>query len=198
MRVRLTVLALFVTLAAGDAAAQRTSTHKGATMAFAVGRGTLRVNCEGCRDGRRADMSAMARFGWTVTEDLFVAAEVMGFEHATYVDLETISVSSYWAGAVALWYPRPYSEAYFKGGVGFSASNGPFPVANVGSVDITLNRPGFLVGVGADLRMGRSFSVTPFIDFILIAPGEQAVPGRPTPLKVGGNVLNVGIALVQH
>jgi hypothetical protein len=55
-----------------------------------------------------------------------------------------------------------------------------------------------LVGTGADLRIGRTFSVTPFIDFIVILPAERQFGGSGPVVKLGGNVLNFGLALVQH
>lgn len=198
MRAHLTGLALLAALSAADVAAQRTDTHKGATMAFAVGRGTLRLNCDGCGLGREADISAMLRFGWTVSEHLFVAAELMGFEHSRYVDLQTLSVRSVWAGGVALWYPRRFSDAYFKVGAGFSGNKGPFAITGSGDVDITFNRPSLLAGVGADLRIGRTFSLTPFADFVLLMPADHTIPGRTEPVRLSGNVVNFGLALTQH
>ena len=179
--------------------AQRDETYVGFNFAFGIGRGSMSLKCKGCETTPQADISGQVRVGYTVKENLYAGVELLGFQKAQIVNLETVQASFAFGGGVLLWYPRRYGDAFFKFGAGMSHSSGTF---NAGTAQqptaLELNSPTFLGGVGFDIRMGRTFSLTPYIDYFYVVGSDATLGANTAPVTVNSSVLNIGLALTLH
>ena len=196
MRLLACVFLLAIPLVAG---AQRDETHRGYNFAFGIGRGSMSLKCKGCETTSQADLSGMVRVGYTIKENLFAGVELLGFQKAQIVNLETVQATFGFGGGALLWYPRRYGDGFLKIGAGWSHSSGTF---NAGTAQqptkLELNTPTLLGGVGFDVRMGRTFSLSPFVDYFYAIGSDATLGANTTPVTVNSSVLNLGLALTYH
>jgi hypothetical protein len=198
MRQRLWFAGLLVAVCAVNAAAQREETHRGMHLAFTLGRGSMKLECGACETSGQGDISALGRLGWNARENLVLGFEVVGFSKAQIVDNETASASFVSGSAVVLYYPNTYGEGFLKLGAGYSNSEGRFFVSGFGNSDISLGALTFVAGLGYDIRLGRTFSITPHIDYHIAVPGDMKIDGQVSSVQLRSNVLNIGIGLTRH
>jgi hypothetical protein len=195
---RLWLAGLLVAVFATSAAAQREESHRGLHLGFMLGRGSMKLECGACETSGQGDISALGRIGWNSRENLVVGFEVVGFSKAQIVDGETATASYVSGSAVALFYPNTYGEGFLKLGVGYSNSEGRFFVAGTGNSDISLGALTFVGGLGYDIRLGRTFSITVFADYHIAVPGDMKIDGAVSNAQLKSNVLNIGVGLTLH
>jgi hypothetical protein len=196
MRLLACLIVLAIPVTSG---AQRDETYVGYNFAFGIGRGSMSLKCKGCETTAQADLSGLVRVGYTIKENLFAGAEVVGLQKAQIVNLETVQATFVFGGGVVQWYPRRYGDGFLKFGAGWSHSSGTF---NVGTAQqptkLELNTPTVLAGLGFDVRMGRTFSLTPYVDFYYAIGSDATLGANTAPVTVNSSVLNLGVALTYH
>jgi hypothetical protein len=188
-----TALALFVT----PVTAQNANVRQGFWYGFGFGAGSGKLHCDICNDQSGTDLTASARAGGVLSPSWLLGGELDGWTNS-----QDIATRRSWSvSAVALWYPWPAKGAYAKGGFGFtgySASD---------SIDTySTTRPGALIGLGYEWRIGKKFSINPYITYQHTLAGdltlEHTEDNTVTTAIVADDVsvssLQFGVGLVIH
>jgi hypothetical protein len=169
---RLAVIAASLCAAAQTAAAQPKPRHTGFTMAFGFGQGVVKSSCETCNyiPNERANLFGI-RAGWTLHDLVLLAAEGT-FVSRTVANgrerdrpIET-SYQAYTASGIL--YLGKHSDAFVKlgGGIGMGKRWVQLSTDTLRSYVETTN-PVVRFGTGIDLRIGRTWSVTPTFEYIV-------------------------------
>ncbi len=149
-----------VLLSASDLAAQRR--HQGFWIGFGLGGGAN--TSEGLDDSRRGGGAAYLRLGGTVSQQVLLGGEVIGWGRSD--DGATVSRGN--ATFSVLVYPSRSGGFFLKGGVG--GANVTVETEERGG-RLTREESGFggTVGAGFDIRLGRNIYLTPNIDWLFQA-----------------------------
>jgi hypothetical protein len=124
-----------------------------------------------------------------VKPNLFVGFESSGWVNSEEGIDETLGFYS----AVAQWYPNAEQGFYLKGGLGLSLYE-----ATDGIDDITGNALGLSVGTGYDVRVGKNFSLTPYVNFLMSTKGELNFNDESTGLNISANLIQFGLGFTWH
>ena len=194
---RIGVIAAGSLLLVGSAVAAQTSlpqVREGFTASFGFGAGSGGVSCTNCSTTRETGVSGYLRLGSAVRPGLIVAGETNGFVKS--IDGGQVNFSFY--SAALQWYPQPASGFYLKGNAGFATSQ--FVVEDFGFGTLELESNGFAAGVGAgyDLRVGRMFSLTPYVNLMTSVRSEARFLGQSLGEKLNPNLLQFGIGFTWH
>lgn len=57
---------------------------------------------------------------------------------------------------------------------------------------------GFGAGAGYDFRMGKNFSLTPYVNYLLAAEADLKYERRPLDRKLSFNQLQIGLGFTWH
>jgi hypothetical protein len=161
MRTGYSIIAGVITLAtlslATPAAAQHAQVREGFWAGVGAGWGSMGLNCEGC-DGvdRTGSYTGYLALGGTLRHSLLVGAEFNGWTKSE--DGATVRLAN--ASAAAYWYPRVQSGLFLKGGAGYSRLS-----ADAGIASASDDGFGLLMGVGYDMRVARTTSITPVFNY---------------------------------
>jgi hypothetical protein len=184
-----TVVAL--ALIASPALAQG-ATRQGFTISFGLGAGSAAVSYENVSTDRLGGPSGYLRLGGAVTPSLIIAGESHGW---TRNDGSVTSTVGYLM-AVAQWYPQSAGGFHLLGGVGMGMVNeedtapGGYKLESVGGA--------LQLGMGYDVRMSRSFSLTPYINFLGMGGGEPKMDGVGQGGTLSANVVQFGLGFSWH
>ena len=161
--------------APGGAASSGSSVRHGLWGGIGLGYGSL--GCSGCSG--ISGLSGNLRIGGTVNPGLSLGIGTFGFYHSE--SSYSLSQSAF-LGLVDV-YPSATSGFFFQAGVGYGGQSIDIPSYGSGSVS------GFsdLLGAGIDVRTGRTFYLTPFLNYFqLHASGTT------------NSVLQFGLAATWH
>lgn len=147
------------------------------------------MSCDGCSSDRETSFSGYLRMGGYVSPSLFVGGESNGWVKSDFGVDEQIGVLS----AVLQWYPQPASGLYLKGGAGFAHAAADDGFDEVSTTGMAVN-----LGLGYDWRLGRSFSLTPYANYLRSLGAEAQVNGIGTDYKLNVDVLQIGLGLSWH
>lgn len=142
-----------------------------------VGLGYGSLECSGCSSV--SGLSGNLRVGGTVNQELSLGVGTFGFYHSE--SSYTLTQGAF--VALVNVFPSPTSGFFVQGGVGYGDQSIDIPGYGSGSVS------GFadVIGAGIDIRSGRAFYVTPFLNYFqLHASGTT------------NSVLQFGIAATWH
>ncbi|MGH7581386.1 MAG: outer membrane beta-barrel protein [Gemmatimonadales bacterium] len=144
-------------LAAAPAAAQHPQARDGFWAGVGMGWGSFGLSCDGC-DGvdRTGSYSGYIKLGGTLRPNLLLGAELNGW----HKNEDGASVELGNASAAAYWYPMVQSGLFLTGGVGYSRLS-----AESGGIGASDGGFGLLAGVGYDLRVARTTSLTPVLNY---------------------------------
>ncbi len=161
--------------------------RQGFTIGFGLGLGsgelTVSSGPVSVSSDRRSDVSGYVRIGGSINENLVLAGETSGWRHEENGATGTLSYLSF----VALLYPSSVADFYLKAGVGVAKAD----IADSGQ-SYSATGYGLVAGLGYDIRVARNFSLSPFATYLYM-PGAD-VSG----VKLGGNVLQVGLGFTWH
>jgi len=181
-------------LVASPALAQNGSAaRQGFTVSFGLGAGSAGASYEGNAGDRMAGPSGYLRLGGAVTPSLVIAGETHGW---TRSEAGVTSRVGYLM-AVAQWYPSPTGGFHLLGGVGMGMLD---EEDNDPSFGYTLESVGVAgqFGVGYDVRMSRSFSLTPYVNFLGMGGGEPKLNGAGLGGSLSANVIQFGLGFSWH
>ncbi|HQR19189.1 MAG TPA: hypothetical protein PK948_12525 [Gemmatimonadales bacterium] len=134
--------------------AQHPNTRQGFWYGFGFGAGQGQVHCEICADQSGTDLTASLRAGGTLSSSWLLGGEFDGWTNSQ----DVVTRRSWSVSAVALWYPWPAKGAYARGGLGLTGYRAS------DSVDvISTTQPGFLLGIGYEWRVGKNYSINPYL-----------------------------------
>jgi hypothetical protein len=161
MRTGYSIIAGVITLAtlslASPAAAQHPQVREGFWAGVGAGWGSMGLSCDGC-DGvdRTGSYTAYLALGGTLRSNILLGAEFNGWTKSE--SGATVRLAN--ASAAAYWYPMVQSGLFLKGGAGYSRLS-----ADDGSVSASDDGFGLLMGMGYDVRVARTTSITPVLNY---------------------------------
>jgi hypothetical protein len=99
-----------------------------------------------------------------------------------------------WVTMATQWYPKPTEGFYVKGGIGLGGlqENGFEPT--LGYWKLRTANLGLTAGFGYDVHLTNAFSLSPFADILFTAPSEGQLNGGSTGVRVGTNLIHIGLA----
>lgn len=169
--------------------AQNAPGHQGIHVALGGGVGALTPLCD-CESLRRESGSTfMLRIGGAVRSNAVVSGEVNGWVKSQ----SGARMTSNWLNLVVQLYPRAAGGFYMKGGVGVAQVRIKFggnPPPILKSVD-----PGAIVGVGYDVPMTKSVSISPYVDYLYAHASEATYNGTSFHKQMGATLVQYGVAL---
>lgn len=198
MRIPLIAGALMLTAAAAAAQSkpaapedQPRNAHRGFWISFGLGGGSAGVDCSSCSTERTSGFSGNFRIGGTLSQRLLLGFETNGWLHSESGVDETLGFGS----AVLAWYPSRTGAFFLKFGIG-----GMTYKATDGVDDFTATAAAGSFGLGYDFRMGRNFSLTPYVNSLATSAATFKLNGTalPTSEDVKINLIQFGLAATWH
>jgi Autotransporter beta-domain len=183
------LLALSSTAMAQGAAHPR----QGFTISFGLGGGSAGLSCEVCSTDRENGLSGYLRIGGAVRPNLIVAGESHGWTKSEGTTTATIGYLT----AVAQWYPNASGGFHVSGGLGMGMFNMEDTDPTFGG---TLESVGvaYQLGAGYDWRVGRNFSLTPYLNFLGMGGGEPKFDGAGMGGSLNANIVQIGLGFSWH
>lgn len=163
--------------------------REGFGISFGFGAGSAGAACDFCSSDRTTGLSGYLRLGGHPNPQTFV-----GFESNGWVNSENgIDESLGFYSGVIQFYPNVHQGFYLKGGLGLSLYT-----ATDGVDEVTGTALGFAAGIGYDIRVGRNFSLTPYVNFLTSTKGELKVNDVGSDLNVSANLIQFGLGFTWH
>ncbi|MDX2123166.1 MAG: hypothetical protein SF070_19165 [Gemmatimonadota bacterium] len=164
-RILSSALVLLALTASATAAQEESARRQGFWFNIGLGYGSADFNCDNCGStDREGSVAGNIAAGGTLSPQLLLGVESNGW----YKDESGIKSTFGNLAAVAYFYPSAGSNLFLKGGVGLSA----YKFENGSSVDDT--GLGLLAGIGYDLPIGKSLSITPTAAFNFGMMGDKS------------------------
>jgi hypothetical protein len=173
------------------ASAQRSGTRQGFWFGFGFGYGSANVSCDNCVAGSRIDgTSGFLRIGGTLNPHVLLGAAVDGWSHSSGGNTETLGNLT----ASVSYYPQTRSGLFLEGGAGLS----DYRVDT--SPAVTGTGWGVTAGIGYDIPVSRTVSLTPRAAYAYGAVGNLNYSGGGLPFTTGWkqDVLSLGLGLTFH
>ena len=166
-------------------AAQARARH-GSWFGIGLGRGSVRLSCTVCRDGRDGGTSGYLRAGATASRQVLVGGEVTVWAHSeNQLDFLFGSVM-----AVVIVYPRPAKGFFLKTGLGLSRYTAEDPNIKVSSQAIAA-----AIGLGYDIPVTGGVLIVPFASFLGTTGGEVRVDQTMSGLSARTSLLQLGVGV---
>jgi hypothetical protein len=182
--------ALLIALCVSSVAeAQNAPTRQGFGISFGLGTGSAGASCDFCSSERENGLSGYLRLGGHLNPSLLLGAESNGWVHSEDGLDETLGFFT----GVAQWYPNVSTGLYLKGGLGLARYT-----ATDGTDEMTGNALAMNLGLGYDFRMGSSFSLTPYANYLLSTKGELKVNDISSNVNMSTNVFQIGLGVTWH
>ncbi len=176
---------------AARVAAQEHARPQGFWIGFGFGDGSMGVHCGTCSTTRTGDVAGYLRLGGTVSQHVLLGGEVNGWAHSA----GGVDQSLAFATGMVYWYPSATGAFYVSAGLGvmsFTQSDGTNTVsAAAGTAE---------VGAGYDIRLGRNFSITPFLNSLATSAASFAINGQAltNASRETMSLVTLGIGLTWH
>lgn len=183
-------LAGLLMLVASTARAQYAQRRDGFWIGFGLGYGTANISCDDCGSGpRTGGVTGFLKLGGTPSRNVLIGGTVNAWSHSSGGATETMGNVT---ASVSV-YPLAASGLFVTGGLGFSN----YDVNTSPSVSGT--GWGFTTGVGYDIRVGRTVSLTPVMSFVFGGVGElQQSSGGTFATGWKQNVVDFGLGVTFH
>lgn len=134
----------------------RPHTREGFWIGFGLGAGSL--GCDSCDGERATGFSGNVKLGGTVNSRVLLGAETNGW----YKSEDGVTLNYGNLSAVVYFYPSATGGFYLKGGLGLATAS--VDLGGFGSASETGS--GAVLGLGYDARVGKNFSLTPYLNFL--------------------------------
>jgi hypothetical protein len=187
-------MAAALVLFASPALAQGASAlRQGFPVSFGLGAGSAGFSYEGSSSDRIAGPSGYLRLGGAVTPSLVIAGETHGWTHTE----GSVTSRVGYLMAVAQWYPQATGGFHLIGGLGAGmvseSDTDPTFGYELESVGVAAQ-----FGLGYDVRMSRSFSLNPYVNFLSMGGGEPKFNGAGLGGSLSANVVQFGLGFSWH
>jgi hypothetical protein len=184
-------IAFLAVLAAAPLAAQHPNTRQGFWIGFGVGGGSVGADCQSCPTDRTNGGSGYIRLGGTLSPILQLGGESNGWFHSGGGVDESMGFASF----IANIYPSRTGAFFLKVGIGGMSYR-----ADDGASVLTATAPSGSLGVGYDIRVGRNFSLTPFINSLATSAVSFKLDGVTVPSSEDFkmNMVQFGLGFTWH
>jgi hypothetical protein len=176
IRKTIVLLGLACALATLPVAAQRPQVRQNFWFNFGLGYGSL--GCDDC-DERTGSATGILALGGTLSQKVLLGGGIAAWskdEDGGKLDVGTVA-------AIIRFYPSATGGFFLTGGLGVGTIR--IEIDNVGSD--TEQGFGVLLGLGYDIRVGRSVSITPFLNGFGVRSDD-----------VDANVGQIGVGITVH
>jgi hypothetical protein len=197
MHVAPRVIALWMVLATPLLSQSKPQTRQGFTIGFGLGAGSAGITCNGCTTDRQNSGSGYLSIGGTVRPNLIIAGEMNGWGKTITEQGTTDDIVIAYVAGVAQWYPQPQGSFFVKGGLGLGTISDDVTDAT-GSAKLESTGVAILLGTGYDFRVGKNFSLTPFLNYLATAGGKAQINGALTSEKLNANLVQIGLGFTWH
>lgn len=189
MLIRLAGAALVMMAASRPLAAQAYAAHRGLWAGVTPGYAYASVTCDECGAQASGGATHIAlRLGLTAAPRLLVGAEIdawkRGGPQSTAAEF----------GLAGYWYLLPGHQVFVKGGVAYSIFRG----ATFEGPDETGAGVGLIAGLGVDLRLGRSYSISPMLTLTRDNIGTTHIDSTPIRTGLESTIVAVGVGITWH
>ena len=187
----LSALAALLALAVPVAplAAQHPAARAGFTFGVGIGGGSAEVDCEDCPSGRERGTAVYLGAGYALSQRVTVGAQLSAWgKSENGLDQSMASLM-----AVAQLYPAERRGLFVRGGLGATATE-----HSQGADDLTSMGLGIQLGAGYDLRVARSFSLTPFLTWVRAYGSDGEFNGVEIGEEMRPSYVMAGIGLTWH
>lgn len=184
-----TVIAALAVIGVGAAAAQHPQTRGGFWIAFGLGYGSAKLDCDVCSFDREGGGVGHIRLGGTLNDKLLLGGDVTAWTK----DINGVTFSMGNVSFIAQYYPTATGGLFLKGGAGFSSIQ-----ASDAGDEATGEGFGLSAGVGYDIRVGRNISLTPIADFLFGGSRDLQYQGATVVPGLSFNVITFGLGVTFH
>lgn len=174
----------------GLAAAQEPQERKGFGISFGLGGGSAAVDCSGCDSDRASGFSGYLRLGGYVRPDLMVAFESNGYTKSS----GGYDTNGGFYSVALQWYPNVETGFYLKGNLGVAAVVEDYDDGD----ELSVAAAGLGLGLGYDIRLGKNFSLTPYLNLIYTANGDVKYNDSSTGINAKFNLIQIGLGFTWH
>ncbi len=166
------------------------SRRQGFWWGIGLGAGSAGLECSGCSSDREGSGSGYLRMGGTLSPHWLLGGELDAWAKSrSGVDAVMANLA-----IVASWYPSGSGGFFLKfglGGIAYQEDGGLNKLEAMGGSAI--------VGIGYDIPIGRSTSLTPFFNSIASARSKVRIDGATVSgMERNPNLLQVGLAISFH
>src|SRR5262245_45899129 len=165
-------------------------TREGFWLSLGGGYGSADAECDGCGSGeRQSDFTGILKLGGTINSRFLVGVETNVWtreDGGVRLNLGTITGAVYF-------YPAETSGFFLKGGLGTAFATTDFEGERINGAGF-----GWLVGLGYDLRLGTSFSLTPSASYYLGSPGTLKLNSLPVFTGWKQNIFDFTLSFTFH
>lgn len=183
------ICALAALAAPARAQDKKAAVREGFWIGVGLGWGSAGVSCSSCTNNERfGGAAATVALGGTLNKHMLLGGETNAWSRKESGVTETMGD----VAAVLYYYPSTSGTFFVKGGLGY--------VVYQADTDPKLETGGFgvSVGVGMDLYLGRTFSLTPYANFVTALGGTVKIGGTDTGFEARPNLIQLGVAAVWH
>jgi hypothetical protein len=195
---RVVLMAALVVGGGGALRAQvtaRPNTRQGFWIGFGLGDGLAGLNCDACGKDRFGGLSGYLRLGDTWSRSVLVGVEANAWLRSeqgsisgtTSLPGQTTDESIAYGSLIAMWYPSRTGPLYLKFGLGGMSYR-----ADDGTHVLTATAPSASLGAGCEIRVGRAFSIVPYVNNFVSSKVLMHVDGVADTAKQ-----NIRITLLQ-
>jgi hypothetical protein len=165
--------------------------RKGMWFGFGGGVGFAKTPCTDCVNGRSRGAWGYARLGGTLSPHVRLGGDATLWVYSKSGLTQTLGVGSF----IASLYPFATAGLFVQLGIGgatYRAKDGPN--------SLTAIAPAASVGLGLDLRVGRTLSITPFLKGMRTTAVSYKLNGttESTGQNVKFSLLQAGLGLSFH
>ncbi len=166
----LVLLATLLGLATSlEAQGRHPNARHGFWVGFGLGSGSVGLSCDSCSTDRIASFSGYLRAGGTLSSNVLLGGETNGWTHSKGGVDESVGYGSF----VVLWYPSSAGAFYLKAGFGGMSYRGD------DGVDVlTATAPAASLGLGYEIRVGRNYSIVPYLNSLASAAVKLKLNGQ--------------------
>ena len=166
------------------------SRRQGFWLGLGAAAGSAGIECSGCGSDRKNGGSGYVRLGGTLSPHWLLGAEIDGWTRSeSGTDMVIANVA-----LVASWYPSRTGGFFLKfglGGLAYRETTGPDKAETTGGSAV--------IGIGYDIPIGRTLSLTPFLNSMASSKSKMKVNGTEVPgVEMNPNLVQFGLALSWH
>jgi hypothetical protein len=192
MRLRMMFGAILLTAMAAGAEAQPGPRHSGLNVALGVAQGKLKTSCNVCSlPDKEGGLSAVGHLGWTLHDRVILIGDMLFYQKQQLdINQDKANTDYLLATAGLILYPSPRWDTFIKVGAGIGKLSQTL-ATDLGIRKVDVTGPAIRIGGGTDLQLGRSWRLSPFIEYVIGIASDTNVDG----VKTKTNLLAFGAAV---